>query len=636
MPKRPKQHQLEDLSIIAFQKVLPREWLYREKDKDYGIDGEVEIFEQDGTATGIIFYVQLKATDSDKLVTQKRVRLKNDAINYYKALELPVLIVRYISDTEEIYFKWAHSIDRYKRKKNEETFSFIVDSDNLWNNQTSQEIHSFLKVLSLSKTKNNLFPIKIFFDFTFLEMCSYKPYGLKSKLRIDLSDKEHYIQISSKEKEADLTISVSDKEISVIVLDGVTGAYLHSIDDMPYENIDELIGDIFVVISLALLSFNKNYNAFEILNIFTEKSRSLRIPHISLHFTQLYFSMNESEKAKELWDNVIENRKDEKSEINFLMQLLMVGKNNKLYEEYSCEQLSKNNKDGVKYYNYANFLRTSGRFREAIKMYRNALKYNNHYFKEDYIYSEIGGTLFELHRYKLSSKCYKKSLELKYNVSNEALFADALMLSGEYELAKESFDNYHNNTHLVESEWLLKRAFLNYLINEYQIKSQIRQTKKIQQNSIYTKCGKKSVNIEELQDVLKIDALNPLIWFNLGINYSNDDKWEDAMAGFLICALMNRTDIEAWINAFKCAMNANLLHMIEHIFSVAYQFNETKFEQELYKFFEESKVPYKIIEQLSTFFERISYKEKHQPIIRLFDGKKFRNIYDEFTSESKQ
>ncbi len=34
MPKRSKQHQAEDLSIIAFQKILPREWVYREKDKN--------------------------------------------------------------------------------------------------------------------------------------------------------------------------------------------------------------------------------------------------------------------------------------------------------------------------------------------------------------------------------------------------------------------------------------------------------------------------------------------------------------------------------------------------------------------------------------------------------------------------
>jgi hypothetical protein len=63
MPKQPKKHQIEEISINEFKRLLPREWVYREKDKDYGIDGEVEIF-TNGIATGCIFYIQLKATDS--------------------------------------------------------------------------------------------------------------------------------------------------------------------------------------------------------------------------------------------------------------------------------------------------------------------------------------------------------------------------------------------------------------------------------------------------------------------------------------------------------------------------------------------------------------------------------------------
>ena len=80
MPKRPKQHQVEDLSINALKNVLPRELVYREKDKDYGIDGEIEIFDEKDCVTGIIFLVQLKATDTDDLKKQKRVQLSTESI----------------------------------------------------------------------------------------------------------------------------------------------------------------------------------------------------------------------------------------------------------------------------------------------------------------------------------------------------------------------------------------------------------------------------------------------------------------------------------------------------------------------------------------------------------------------------
>ena len=131
MPKRPKKHQIEDISINEFKKLLPREWVYREKDKDYGIDGEVEIFTDDGIATGCIFYIQLKATDSKDKKVHTKVQIDNDTINYFQTLELPTLIIRYVDETNCIYFKWAHTIDRYKQKKEVKSFTFHMWRGNL-------------------------------------------------------------------------------------------------------------------------------------------------------------------------------------------------------------------------------------------------------------------------------------------------------------------------------------------------------------------------------------------------------------------------------------------------------------------------------------------------------------------------
>ena len=141
MPKRPKQHQVEDLSINALKSVLPREWVYREKDKDYGIDGEIEIFDENGYATGIVFLVQLKATDTGDLKKQKRVQLSIEAINYYKSLELPVLIVRYIENSKKLYVKWAYTIDRYGSDKNAKSYSFVMQDTDLWVETTPSKIY---------------------------------------------------------------------------------------------------------------------------------------------------------------------------------------------------------------------------------------------------------------------------------------------------------------------------------------------------------------------------------------------------------------------------------------------------------------------------------------------------------------
>lgn len=127
MPKRPKEHQVEDLSVLALRRILPREWVYREKSHDYGIDGEIEFFDENGYATGELFYVQLKATDATDNQHKRRVQLSNSAINYYQSLKTPVLIVRYAGETKTLYYRWAHKIDRYGQKEGASSFSFKME-----------------------------------------------------------------------------------------------------------------------------------------------------------------------------------------------------------------------------------------------------------------------------------------------------------------------------------------------------------------------------------------------------------------------------------------------------------------------------------------------------------------------------
>jgi hypothetical protein len=63
MPLRHPTHRLEDASRRQFESVLPDAWVVRPKYPDYGVDLEIEIFNEDGTHTGLICNVQVRATD---------------------------------------------------------------------------------------------------------------------------------------------------------------------------------------------------------------------------------------------------------------------------------------------------------------------------------------------------------------------------------------------------------------------------------------------------------------------------------------------------------------------------------------------------------------------------------------------
>ena len=92
MPKRTRSHELEDESIDCFKAGIPKKWVCREKGRDYGVDIEVEIFDDNGDATGLMFYVQLKATDDATL--ERKAVLQVDRLNYLAAFEMPSILVR--------------------------------------------------------------------------------------------------------------------------------------------------------------------------------------------------------------------------------------------------------------------------------------------------------------------------------------------------------------------------------------------------------------------------------------------------------------------------------------------------------------------------------------------------------------
>ncbi|MDD2506917.1 MAG: DUF4365 domain-containing protein [Candidatus Cloacimonetes bacterium] len=105
MPKRPRTHSLEDESKNKLRLLLPERWAFREKYLDYGIDCEVELIDELRNLTGLMFYVQLKATDSKQSRDIHSVSMKIETIKYFYSLDIPVLIVRYSSHRNEFYSK---------------------------------------------------------------------------------------------------------------------------------------------------------------------------------------------------------------------------------------------------------------------------------------------------------------------------------------------------------------------------------------------------------------------------------------------------------------------------------------------------------------------------------------------------
>ena len=164
MVKRVKQHRLEDISLTAFKSViLPMGWVVREKNQqnDYGIDAEVEIFDEEGNATGLMFLAQLKATENSDETSVQKISFDIDKINYYKSLALPVLIVRYSEKTKKFYCKWDYDVDLFYAKEGAKTIRINFSNEEIWGDEFADETVNFLKKLQSLKYIPITFPLSV-------------------------------------------------------------------------------------------------------------------------------------------------------------------------------------------------------------------------------------------------------------------------------------------------------------------------------------------------------------------------------------------------------------------------------------------------------------------------------------------
>jgi len=102
LPKRPMSHIIGDQAILVLRNSLPKEWIYRELNSDYGIDGEIEVVKSDGTVTGALCKVQVKGTNSHAKLLKYGISVSADTVRYWLAFPLPTIIVRIINNPKEV------------------------------------------------------------------------------------------------------------------------------------------------------------------------------------------------------------------------------------------------------------------------------------------------------------------------------------------------------------------------------------------------------------------------------------------------------------------------------------------------------------------------------------------------------
>ena len=248
-----------------------------------------------------------------------------------------------------------------------------------------------------------------------------------------------------------------------------------------------------------------------------------------------------------------------------------------LLKQYYSEKEDRSNL-GRSYYNLGNFYFSLSEYRKALFSYNHARKYERSYNKRNYFWREIGTLLFNSGKKRFASKAYKKSLDLKEEYDVRALYADALIHTGEYTKGIEELKKYCKTENQKEDHyWCLKLMVLQELILQYKIKDGERKIKAAEAITYKHESHKEEI----IMQAIALDPLNHFAWFSLGLVHNQNQKIEDSLWAFLWSAFCSESCVDAWANAFVSTLglpkSKKAYFLSFNVLKVAYKINHDKF-----------------------------------------------------------
>lgn len=142
-PNRHRNHEIETLSEIFLKNHIPVSWIINAFQIDYGTDYNCEITSEN-KVIGNNFSIQLKGKETEKNQEMVKIVLKRTNINRWLNRLEPTLIVVYIVDENEAYWKWIKN-DTVNLTQNNNSFTISIPRKNKLSNLNWELIAEFVK-----------------------------------------------------------------------------------------------------------------------------------------------------------------------------------------------------------------------------------------------------------------------------------------------------------------------------------------------------------------------------------------------------------------------------------------------------------------------------------------------------------
>jgi tetratricopeptide (TPR) repeat protein len=625
MAKRTRNHILEDKSRYALSKALPEGWIIRDKAKDYGIDCEVEIFNNNGYSTGLVFWVQLKATENSNRYNIRNIHFPLEKIIQFQSYQIPVMIVRYSMNENLLYYNWAN--DLTSQERNKEKIKIKFSEEKILNELDYDIIVDYLSKFGNIKQGIFSFPIPTYIKKNLVDS-NLVTSSTTQFFKTIIQQESEYFKLVRNATDSNLQIIVGNYKIYLSLSDTNFSSIGYDISNFKEKNIEYFKDVLLSCYCILLYNSGKSEYAEKIFfdNSLIEILKTNHeflinfLPHLLI-----------SDKCEEILDelNFMFDLEKDNSIQNISLAILMLARyqnptKQDVFENFLQKQLkySKARKYnlgiGITSYNLAGFYKNIGNKKLSLEFYLQARKFNKEYINHSYYNYEIAGLLFELKKYNFAARFYKKSIELKteYKLA-KALLADSYIYQGHYEKGVEILDKFlteeRDNDSVQKDEWYLKfLCFNSLIINDYP-KSQYRQPDK----------ALKELENKNIDSALEYDLLCSEAWLENGIRANKVRNMLETFLSFIMASLLCKEDPMLWVFATVAGFleQGEVYQNSYHVIRLAYQYHNEKYIDLLYEYLS-TNLPNAIDPVMSFVESFIKNIPKEDLTIRFFEDEK--------------
>ena len=568
MPIRARSHILEEQSIRCFGEALPPGWVYRSKTPDYGVDGEVEIFNTDGTSTGLSFNVQLRATDD--ATRAHRVRLEVDEIVYYRSLDVPTVVVRYGSPDRSLFWQWASNIaSRVEIAENQQTVTYSFGEEERWIEETPAAIHRTLEVRRRLANFPPSMAVPLRIDLSAIPIVDRYPLD-RAIARTIADSSGALVRAGSTPADVEAFVRLEPAFLTVGI-DTITGVTF----DLQNPALDDYLASILYAL-VRLFRRQRLLRQAEALASLIAK-RGLVDQSQNLAFDACIALTRDLPALVRL---AIVNGLHDQGPMHGLIALTIakapqddearrVAMNTFFDASQAAAREVSSTSEAATHYSIGNFYRQERELTRATHHYNRARRLRPAYLQTSYFLGELAGVLFLAGHYALAQRFYREAVRLDPDSPNLVfLLGDALLLSGSIAEARACFKAALPRCVAARQ---LREAELKILVCEHLIATTGFETlprRRAEASlSLQSDGGESAEHLEHL--LRNVDAFHPLVRFNLGITRAHEGDRVAALHHFLACAFVQPEDIAAWANAAICALGLGDEALLLNIMSAA-------------------------------------------------------------------